>query len=280
MGKKIYAVVLNYNTSQDCKKCISYLKAQSYSDLHIVVVDNNSSDSDREILLKICDELKLKILLNTHNKGYSAGNNIGLKYAMENGADWCLIINPDVELRDTDYINKVVCQLDTFNGAAIVATNVVLPDGTRQNPMRLRSFAEELFWPIEIIRHHLPNWDHYLGKDISGYCDIVHGSCFFIKSEYLISANFLDERVFLYCEEEILSKRIIRSGRKIYYLNECTAYHEHYAKEKGKRKKRMHQYIKSRWYYYSQYCEYNLLQLLLLRFSLWTWKIYWTLRRD
>lgn len=280
MDKKIYAIILNYNTSQDCKKCISYLKAQSYSNLHIVVVDNKSSDKDREDLLKICSDTDVDILTNLQNKGYSAGNNVGLKYATDNGADWCLIINPDVELRDTDYVKKVADHLEENGDIVVVATNILLPDGTRQNPMRIRTFGEEFWWPIEIIKHHLPNWDHYLDKNHSGYCNIVHGSCFFIESKYLIANNYLDEDVFLYCEEEILSKRIMNAGKKIYYLNECTAYHEHYSKDKGKRKKRMHQYLRSRWYYYSRYCKYNVIQLVLLRFSLWTWKIYWSIRQD
>lgn len=43
---KVVAVVLNYNTAKDSKKCLEYLLKQDYADFEIVVVDNNSPMND------------------------------------------------------------------------------------------------------------------------------------------------------------------------------------------------------------------------------------------
>ena len=40
--EKVYAIILNYNSFSDTKKCIEHLKKQNYENLRIVVVDNAS----------------------------------------------------------------------------------------------------------------------------------------------------------------------------------------------------------------------------------------------
>ena len=45
MKQKVAAIVLNYNTSADVRKCLSYLKKQKDVDLEVIVVDNASPDA-------------------------------------------------------------------------------------------------------------------------------------------------------------------------------------------------------------------------------------------
>ena len=39
---RVAAVILNYNTGDDCRKCLHYLHSQEDADVWIVVVDNGS----------------------------------------------------------------------------------------------------------------------------------------------------------------------------------------------------------------------------------------------
>lgn len=277
---KVVALILNYNSAEDSKKCISFLKKQNYENLLITVIDNCSCREDKKKIRTICNYEKVKLLENDKNQGFSAGNNIGIKYAKKIDAKWVLIINPDVELRDKNYITDVIEAKHKYEKAKVIATNIILPNGDRQNPMRIRTFAEEFFWPIEIIKHHTKFWDHYLQENKSGYCDMVHGSCFFLNVDFIDKIGYLDENVFLYCEEEILASNVKKYGGKILYLKDFTAYHEHYSSNKGRRDQRMRIYFKSRYYYYKNYCDYSKIKLILLKFSLWSWSIYWKLKNQ
>ena len=73
--KKIAVVLLNYNSSVDCDKCIEFLLKQTYPIERIIVVDNNSSIKDVEMLKRICKKSeKIELILNKENRGFSAGN--------------------------------------------------------------------------------------------------------------------------------------------------------------------------------------------------------------
>ena len=70
--KKVAAVILNYNTPDDTIRCVNLLKNQKGVELLPIVVDNKSIDNSVEVFEK---ELASKLIKNTENKGYSAGNN-------------------------------------------------------------------------------------------------------------------------------------------------------------------------------------------------------------
>lgn len=258
--KKVVAVILNFNSSEDCKKCVTYLRRQTYDNLSIIIVDNASPNpNERNALESLCNEYGIAFIQNNENRGFSAGNNIGLRSAAQNGADWMLVINPDVELRDPEYIRSVMQQLPNWPQAAVVGTNVLLPSGEKQNPMREVTAFEEIFWPLEMVKQKLNLWDGYHSKDETGYCEKVSGCCFFISREFLLKNDYLDENVFMYCEEPILAKCITKLGFRELYIKEVTANHEHYNHAKhGNSASKMKLFLDSRMYYIEAYSGYML----------------------
>lgn len=268
MNDKVAAVILNYNTSQECFKCIDYLKKQTWSNFVIYLVDNNSIEEERK---KLKDYVKehpdVTLILQTDNRGFSAGNNAGLRVAVSDGAQWCLVINPDVELRDRNWLATMLCKIEKYPFAVVAGSNVVLPSGDRQNPSRELRYWEELIWFSYIIRNKVFKYKGYLTEDTEGYCERLSGCCFLIKADFLKQIGFLDENVFMYCEEPILAKQVSQCGFKEVYINEVTAYHQHFVSQKGDPKKRMQVLFDSREYYLRKYSEYTGLKLSILLLS-------------
>ena len=93
----VYAIVVTYNGSQYIKKCIDSLVSSTIN-IKIVVVDNNSTDSTIEIINNNFNDIKM-VELKT-NIGFGKANNIGIKYAFENGADHFLLLNQDAYLQN------------------------------------------------------------------------------------------------------------------------------------------------------------------------------------
>ena len=108
---KVAVIILNYNSSLDCRKCVSFLKKQREVELEIVVVDNCSQAYDVEKLRQLCKEYGCTLIENHENRGYNAGNNIGLRYAAEKGYKYALIANPDMEFPATNYIVTLVATI-------------------------------------------------------------------------------------------------------------------------------------------------------------------------
>lgn len=280
--EKVVAVILNYNSSGDCSKCMEYLKRQDYENLEVVVVDNASTyEGEIERLKKACMDNNVELLENASNAGFSAGNNVGIKKAIKDGADWCLIINPDVELRDRSYVSMVMELVNQWSDVAVIGSNVVLPSGAWQNPQRESGFWEDLLWPLQVIKSKIDKKSNrYLCERKTGYCEKVSGACFFISSDALKEIGYLDEGVFMYSEEAILAAQIKKIGKKMLYINEVTAYHEHYSAKKELSNIRMLQFIESRLYYYKKFSEYSSIQKTLLGISLGLEKLYWKFRED
>lgn len=257
--QKVTAVILNYNSGTDCKKCIDFLQKQDYENLSILVVDNASANLEKKKIQDICSDKHVDLILNSKNTGFSAGNNIGLRVAVQDGAQWMLVINPDVEIRDPGYISYVMEQLPKWPEAAVVGTNILLSNGKRQNPSRNLTEREEVFCLLEPILRKLKLQKDELCPDVTGYCEKLAGCCFFILKDFLIKSDYLDESVFMYCEEPILSKRVKKYGYKELYLREKTAYHIHHInKDKHENiRKRMDLFCQSRLYYIEHYSGYR-----------------------
>ena len=129
---EIAIIILNYNSSKDTIKCLNFLRQQQNVDLHIIVVDNCSQEQDRCIVEQECSTLGIEFIVSSENRGYSAGNNIGLRRATEIGAKYSLVINPDVELLDKNYLAKLVAVMEQDEDVVVAATDVVIPEGFHQ----------------------------------------------------------------------------------------------------------------------------------------------------
>lgn len=89
----VYVVVLNWNLKEDTAECIDSLLQLDYPNAQIVVVDNGSTDGSVEYLASRFPQIH--IVANPQNLGFTGGNNMGIKHALEHGADYVLILNND-----------------------------------------------------------------------------------------------------------------------------------------------------------------------------------------
>lgn len=252
--KKVLAVILNYNSYEDSMKCAKLLKQQTYKNLIIAIIDNKSTDNSKEMLTTFCKEQDVLFVQSGTNKGFSAGNNVGLKKAAELGCEYGLIINPDVEIKDKDYVKKAIAKMDSNKNIAVLGSDVINMQQKHQNPMRELNFFENTFWFVMLVISKIVKKDIYVGDyKKSGYVHKVSGCCFFVDMEYMKKDNYLDDNVFLYCEEPILAARVKRAGKKEYYYSDIKAYHMHKASEKGNVAKNLERFYDSRLYYIEKY---------------------------
>ena len=263
---KIPVILLNYNSSSDCKKCISFLKRQQGVELEIVVVDNCSHPNDVVQLRRLCKEQGCTLIENHENRGYNAGNNIGLRYAAGKGYKYALIANPDMEFPQTDYVKKLVEVMEADKNIVAVGSKILGTNGDSQNPINFISFWEEFLWPLSAVKYYFSkkNINNTLNYKFSQYCPVLSGCCLMVSILFLQEIDFFDENVFLYCEEAIFATQVLRQNKKLFFLKEATAIHKHIKQEKGSPYPRLLQMCNSRDYKNKYYSSYNKLQIKLL----------------
>ncbi|MGM9732957.1 MAG: glycosyltransferase family 2 protein, partial [Prevotella sp.] len=263
---KVAVIILNYNSSTDCRKCISDLKRQEGVALEIIIVDNCSREDDALAVKSLAKEQGCTFIAAKENRGYNAGNNIGLRHAAEQGYEYALIANPDMEFPERDYIMRLVNVMERKTEVAVCGSNIVTTEGHRQNPKKYTTYSEELLWPINGLFNLLFHKSFIL--DVANqYCEMLMGSCILVRMSFIEKIGYFDENVFLYCEEPILGKQVKKANMKMFYLDDVTAVHAHVASEKGSFVRRHDIYWKSRWYYLKNYSGYNQYQLSMMFLS-------------
>ena len=278
---KIAVVILNYNSSADCRKCISDLKQQQGVEQGIIVVDNCSREDDRLAVELLCKEQGCTFIANSENKGYNAGNNVGLRYAAEKGYEFALIANPDMEFPQTDYLATLLAKMQEDEDIVVCGSDIIGADGIHQSPMgKDGNWRGSFSWVKDLFGNKSKNKDTYNFIDNykeCHYCHKVSGCCFMIRMSFLKEIGFFDENVFLYCEEAILSRQVETASKRMYYLATAQAVHRHVKNEKGDPVKRFKAWGKSRCYFIDRYSNDHWLGKQIAKLSMKLYVLVFTL---
>lgn len=286
IDRNIAVVILNYNSEKDLQICAEQIANQENVNFFIVLVDNASCTAslnqvrlwltvwrpdairgtEREVndwvrnnLKHACKPGKVFFIENHENHGYSAGNNVGIRLADALGADAVLIANPDMRIENPSYLAELSKQLFADSQNYIAASRILDLQELDQNPLREPTFLEELFWPRWLLRKFSKKISYIIETHELKPVPVpkVAGCCMLIKMSFLRRIGYLDENVFLYCEEPILSAKVRTEKGCILYVPMVAATHAHIRCEKDNDAKRMLLFIKSRKYYLKIYSGYN-----------------------
>lgn len=231
-------VILNYN-SHDLTVALAKKAALFESVSDICVVDNNSNDDFDDDFT----EEKIHYIKNPENTGYSAGNNVGLRYLVnEKHCGYVFVANPDVFFEDST-IRAMRDKMEEIPDLALISTKRYGHDGATIHqwfdfPPLKASIKNCFFMPrrkFEARRHFLQNMELDLADDII-FVDAVPGAFFGIKSEFLVKNNFIYEGIFLYGEEIIIGRQAHELGYRAGVINTEKYVHDHVQKRFSNRK--------------------------------------------
>ena len=228
----INCVILNYNDADTTMGLVREICGYQALD-RIVIVDNASTDDSWDKLeALVVENSKIDVLRAEKNGGYGAGNNLGVRYAVEkNGADHVLIANPDVKFSEK-CLKALSGVLARHKELAVAAASMEdATYGTERNGWKLHGFWGELFAMGPISRRLLGKFlkypeSHFEGKK-AVYVDAVHGSMLMVDGKKFLDAGGYDEGVFLYQEETVLASRLKAKGYKTVLLLNQKYLHEH-----------------------------------------------------
>lgn len=221
-------IILNYKSKELVKNCLKNLKASGLNmNYEVIVVDNGSNDGIEGLLQKKFSDVKLIRL--EENKGYSAGNNDGIKEAK---GKYILILNPDITVLQ-GAVQQIYEFMEKNLEAGITAPQLLSPDGSIQQSCmrfynfltpvyrRLKFFKKLNFVKKELDRFEMREWDHNSTKEV----DWMLGACLMVKKEVFDKVGFFDDKFFLFFEDTDLCRRVQLAGYKIYYLSDAKVIH-------------------------------------------------------
>jgi len=219
MNNSVACVILNYNDADTTITLIEKIRDYSAID-NIVIIDNNSTD-DSTSRLAMFENDKIKLVPQTSNRGYGAGNNAGVRFAYDGlGCKNVIICNPDVEFTEK-CVASLKDVLQSNEKIAVAASLQYHLDGSleKEYAWRIPTIKQWILSPEHMI--HDKYWPYYkMGelekwrKDKKKYADVdcVPGAMLMVDAEKFIECGGYDESNFLYCEETILAIKLKNKG--------------------------------------------------------------------
>lgn len=154
MSQAVGYVCTNYHNSRYTRAAVASLHADAArDDVRVVVVDNRSGEADREALRALVLEFpNVDVVFHTENAGYFPGLNIGIRRMRERFPEAALMVvgNNDLEF-PPGFVATVQRERALLDQWAVVAPDLVAPDGQHQNPHVLH--------PISPLRRRI--WEVY-----------------------------------------------------------------------------------------------------------------------
>ncbi len=211
-------IILNWNNLEDTEACLNALQ-QSETPIQVVVVDNASTQKGIDDL---CVRYKnVTLLKNKENLGFGRGNNVGLKWALENTqADYFFILNNDAFIK-ADTIAKLEDYLNNHPKVACVTPQIVFAD------------KPDKIWyvggTINAITGCVKPW--HWGKEqrttLTPYrVEFVSGCAILIRRQILTQLGGFDPRYFMYEEDVEYSLRLKKYGFLAYCVPQALLLHK------------------------------------------------------
>lgn len=238
--KKIVIVAVNFNTEKDTLELLNSIEEienNSYS-LEIIIVDNGSRV---KFVLPRGFKKKVMLIRSEENTGFSGGFNIGIKNALELGADYVLVINNDTILRPM-MIENLLKVLENNEKIGIVTPKIYFAKGHEFHKSRYsKEELGKVFWyaggymdwaNIVSVHRGVDEVDKgQYGK--TEKTEFASGCCMLIKKEVFEKVGMFDEKYFLYYEDADFNQRVKKAGFDIYYVPSASLIHVNAASTGG-----------------------------------------------
>ncbi len=217
----VLVVILNYKSYDLTLKMVESLqKDLDYDNYSVMVIDNDSPNESAKELYEASRKLGFAFVKSDKNGGYAAGNNIGVRYAIDKGYKYTWIINNDLVLTDREVLSKLVTIAEEKENIACVGPKIIDIEGKVVAPYVNRP----TIWnqTLGVFAEKKKRMNH---RFRSGIVYRVYGCCMLVQNDAMREVNCMDERTFLYCEEDILAERFLTVGKRCFYCAEAEIIH-------------------------------------------------------
>lgn len=256
MQLKVYIVILNYNGYLDTIECLESIFELEYSNFHVIVCDNDSTNNSVEHIKEwgekfYCKKLGTRIAVHEYcwsneasfanscdtnnvltiirtgsNLGYAHGNNIGMKFALEQGdADFFWILNNDTVV-DKLALAHLVDKMNNNNNIGICGSSLIYYwdkqtvqalGGSKYNTFigTMNSIGVGTIFIEKKIEEEV----------IEAQIDCIVGASMLVSKNFLLNIGYMEENLFLYFEEIDWATRA-KGLYKLGYSKKSIVYHK------------------------------------------------------
>lgn len=202
---RVAVIIVHWLNMHDTVECLASLAAVAYDPLQIIVVNNGSPDWDEAEARRAWPAVE--VVTSPTNVGFAAGNNLGIAYAIEAGADLLLLLNNDTTV-EPDLVQAL---LPAFDDPRVGIAGPIITYYDR--PATVWSAGGTMNRWLGYTLN--PQMDRPLA-DVEAEgdraVDYINGCALMARREVFEQVGGLWEEFFLYFEEADLCLRAHRAG--------------------------------------------------------------------
>ena len=225
----VACVVVNWNGWRDTLACLRTLACQAAQPLHVIVVDNGSTD---ESVARIGDWIAevracpttFSLLPSPENVGFARGANLGIRQALNQGAEFVWLLNNDTEC-PPDTLAKLLRTARDGEGTGIVGTVLFY----HSDPSRVQA------WGGGHISRLTGTATHYLQPTVVETDSYVTFASVLIRAAVFQEIGLLHEGYFMYYDDSDFCLRMARTAWKIAIAADTAVLHKESASTEGPR---------------------------------------------
>jgi hypothetical protein len=216
---KVFIIVLTWNRVHAVINCLLSLNSLKYDNFEVLVVDNASEDGTVQRLREIFPGLQ--IIVNERNLGYTGGNNIGIRYALQKGADYVLLLNND-SITHPGLLNELIAVAESDPTIAVAGAKNMRAD----NPRVIWGAWAKVTYSATLTTIYGAN-----KLDSPKYCRVkdveqVVGCGYMWRCKALEDIGLLDTNFFGYHEDVDWCFRARKAGWRIVFVGTAIVYHQ------------------------------------------------------
>lgn len=217
----VFIVILNWNNAADTIECLQSLSVCDYQSYFPIVVDNGSTNGSVEKIRERFPAIKL-IELDT-NLGYANGNNVGIQYAMDSGAEYILVLNNDTLIEPT-MLRKLVQVAESNPKVGMVgpkmycveSDNTIFAIGSFIDWSKGETCNRGMFQP---------------GSDFDNFrrpepVDFIAGCGVLVSRSFIEDVGDLDSMYFLNFEDVDWGTRAWQQGYEVWFAPQAIMWHK------------------------------------------------------
>ncbi len=230
--KKVAIVILhfiNQKLTLGCLESVKKLQTASFK-LQTIVVNNNP----KENLESLKKRFSGFVFLDTGiNLGFAEGNNVGIRKALQDGADYVFVVNNDTVL-DKNLVVQLFKVASLNNESGILAPKIYFAPGYEYHKERYKENERgKVFWYAGgIIDWHNVLVSHRGADEVDGgqynketETDFASGCAIFVRREVFEKIGLFDKRYFLYLEDVEFCQRAKKARFGVIYTPKAKLWH-------------------------------------------------------
>jgi len=218
MEPLVAVVLVNWNRPQDTLECIESLRHMNYRRFLTILVDNGSTDGSLEAFSVLED---VELISNGANLGIARANNVGIRRALEAGADYVLLLNNDT-IVDGDMVRILVetCEADPTIG-------MVGPTMYYHDEPTTIWYAGGRIHPWRGDTSHVGMLEEDRGQygEVTD-TDYVTSCAMLVRREVIEQIGEVDPAYFIYFDETDFCVRAQRRGWRVVFVPHARLWHK------------------------------------------------------